>query len=79
MKVQDAGQCLELVNACFVDQDAYNDAFNKNGWRLKNNNVSKMELCVDGQVVGQAYEPDFERNNYAREYVEFLASCNRGL
>ena len=38
-----------------------------------------MELCADGQVVGQAYEPDFERNDYVREYIEFLASCNRVL
>ena len=68
-----------MLYAFFVGQDAYNATYEKNALALRCNNVSKIELCVDRQVVGQAYEPDFEHNNYAREYVEFLAFCNRGL
>ena len=38
-----------------------------------------MELTIDGQAVGYAYEPNFANNNHTRECIEFEAKCTRGV
>ena len=76
-KIRDSGQSTEKVFDAFINQDAYNSILNKNALAFKNNGISNMEL-KDWQVAEHTYEPDFT-NNYAREYVEFLADCNRAV
>ena len=68
VKVQDMGQFAEMVYTVFIDQEMDNGIYKKNALALKNN-VSKMELNVDGQVVVHAYKPDFAHKNYTREYT----------
>ena len=79
VKIKGANHCPEMVHTVLVVQDGYNGVYDKNALALKSNGVSKMKQVVDGQGLGHTYELDFTHDNYAREYMEFLASCNRGL
>lgn len=77
IKIQDSGQCPEKLFVTLLDQTAFNGAWDKNAFKLDPSNVSRMEVLVDGEPIGQAYEPDFENDIYAREYVQLLSTCNR--
>ena len=63
---------------CFIDNDAYNGAYNKNPFNAKHNNMNFLALYVDGQQVPpKSLQPRFDNGHYVRSYVNLFAGTGK--
>ena len=69
------------VVLCFIDNDAYNGAYNKNPFTAKHNDINFLALYVDGrQVPSKPLQPNFAEGAYVRSYrKQWKCRDTRGL
>ena len=68
------------VVLCFIDNDAYNGAYNKNPFNAKHNDINVIALYVDGrQVPSKPLQPNFAEGAYVRSYLDLFASKGKAF
>ena len=63
---------------CCIDNDAYNDAYDKNPFHAKNNAIGFHSVYVDGrQIPAKPFQPNFAENLFARSYASLFTSTGK--
>ena len=63
---------------CCIDNVAYNEAYKKNPFNAKHNNMNFLALYVDGQQVpAKPLQPRFDDGRYVRSYVNLFAGTGK--
>ena len=69
------GQLPRRIYLGFVSNDAYSGNYKKNPFAFDHCNITSLACFVnDIQFPQRAYRPNFEKDQYLREYIEFLNS-----
>src|SRR6267154_1969000 len=67
------GRLPRRVHIAFVDNEAYAGSLKTNPFKFEHCNISSIACFVNGQQIPQrAYTPDFTRDKFTREYVDFF-------
>ena len=70
--IKSNGQLPTKVIIALVKQVAVNGVYKLNPFRFKDFGLSSIELNADGKLV-ERFEPNFDDDNYGREYYQALA------
>jgi hypothetical protein len=65
------------VIVALLDHRAFVGEFGRSPYKYKCENLTGIELTVDGVTVGKKLEVDFPNKNYAQAYAHTLASLGR--
>lgn len=72
------GQLPSRLILGFVSNEAYNGQSNKNPFKFSHYNLNYLCVLVGGQMFpAKAYQPNFEKNSYARCYLGLFTDLNR--
>lgn len=71
------GQLPKVIFVGIVANNAYNGSYTTNPFQFKHQKVDQIALYKDGSTVpAKPYTPNFQNNNYTREYMSLLQSMD---
>ena len=78
VRVEEVGTLPDKLFAGLLSNSAATGQYNLNCTRYEHKDVEFMNLELAGESVGPAFEPDFTKKCYTREYNAFLKACGKG-
>lgn len=71
-----AGQKPNRVFVGLVNHTAKSGTYKQNPFKFGHNNLSSLELLIDGTPVTRRYEPNFASGKFAREFMNLFTVTN---